>query len=153
MTVCLRYMKDHSAAEDILIRAFARVFEKLSSFQQKGSLEGWIRRIVVNEALGRIRTESSMKWEVSLEDGLMDAASSENVLDTISAKELLDLIQTLPIGYRTVFNLYAIEGYSHKEIAEELGIREGTSKSQFNRARLTLQKKIESLTKISEYGS
>ena len=94
-----------------------------------------------------------MKWEVSLEDGLMDAASSENVLDTISAKELLDLIQTLPIGYRTVFNLYAIEGYSHKEIAEELGIREGTSKSQFNRARLTLQKKIESLTKISEYGS
>ncbi|HEV7378511.1 MAG TPA: RNA polymerase sigma factor [Dyadobacter sp.] len=139
--LCFRYACDEMIAEDIMIEGFMRVFSKIDQFSEEGSFEGWIRRIMVNEALGYIRKQKRM-----MEDSLSDEA--DNIPDytladeNLNAEELLSLISGLPVGYRTVFNLYAIEGYSHAEIAEMLGISESTSKSQLHRARALLQKMV-----------
>ncbi|QSE96025.1 RNA polymerase sigma factor [Fulvivirga lutea] len=139
--ICLRYVKDHSEAEDVTIQSFVKIFKKIDQFKGEGSFEGWIRRIVVNESLGFLRKNKSMYLEVDIEAA--DKEPDYNSLDsTLEAEDLLKLVQQLPVGYRTVFNLYAIEGYSHQEIAEELGISENTSKSQLSRARALLQKKL-----------
>ena len=139
--LCFRYVSDEMIAEDVMIEGFLRVFGKIDQFNEEGSFEGWIRRIMVNEALGHLRKQKRI-----LEDAISDEAS--NIPDyaladqNLNEQELLDLIGELPVGYRTVFNLYAIEGYSHSEIAELMGITESTSKSQLHRARALLQKMV-----------
>ena len=141
MAVCRRYVKTTEDAEEILSNGFVKVFNNISSFEGKGSFEGWMRRIMVNEALNFIRykknlfVESEDEW---IENTYEDPASEDD------AREVLALIDGLPIGYRTVFNLFAIEGYPHKEIAQMLGITESTSKSQLSKARKMLQEKITS---------
>ena len=140
--LCYRYVKDVMEAEDILVTAFMKVFDKIAQFKSEGSFEGWIRRIVVNEALTYLRRHRSMYLETELEAA--DREPDYNSLsDHLEAEDLLKMIQELPTGYRIVFNLYAIDGYSHKEIAEQLGISENTSKSQLSRARTYLQKVLQ----------
>ena len=141
LALCFRYVCDDMAAEDVMVEGFLKVFEKIGQFNSEGSFEGWVRRIMVNEALGYLRKQKRI-----LEDNLSDEVN--NIPDYVHAdqhletQELMDLIETLPVGYRTVFNLYAIEGYAHIEIAQILGITESTSKSQLHRARALLQKMV-----------
>lgn len=139
LSVCCRYIKVRMEAEDILVTSFMKVFDRLDQFKNEGSFEGWIRKIVVNEALTFLRRNRSMYLEIELEKA--DYEPDYNSLsDHLEAEDLLSIIQALPTGYRIVFNLYAIDGYSHKEIADQLGISENTSKSQLSRARVYLQK-------------
>lgn len=133
--ICCRYIPDKMAAEDVMVESMMRIFEKSSQFDFRGSFEGWTKRLVVNQALGYLRSRKLEFTDFETES----KAISENYESNLEAEDLLRLIQNLPIGYRTVFNLYAIEGYSHAEIAENLGISEGTSKSQLSRARAILQ--------------
>ena len=144
LAICMRYLKDQEQAEDVMIQSFMKIFEKLSQFQGKGSFEGWMKRIVVTQALMTIRSNRNLALSVSLEEAT-DNFESTAELSQLEAAELMDLVQRLPLGYRTVFNLFAIEGYSHQEIGELLGITESTSKSQLNRARSVLKEKITSL--------
>jgi RNA polymerase sigma-70 factor (ECF subfamily) len=137
--LCYRYVKDSMEAEDVLITSFTKIFEKIDQFKQEGSFEGWIRRIVVNEALTSLRKKRSMYLETELEQVDYDP-NYKNLSDHLEAEDLLAIVNELPTGYRIVFNMYAIDGYSHKEIAEYLGISENTSKSQLSRARTYLQK-------------
>jgi RNA polymerase sigma factor (sigma-70 family) len=148
--VCLRYAPDRESAEDILQDGFIKVLKNIGSYSGKGSLEGWIRRIMVNTALELLRKKSSMYPVVDLEYA-GNADAGWDIVSTMAEQEILRLVQALPTGYRAVFNLYAIEGYSHKEIAEQLNISEGTSKSQFARARQTLQESIHVMMK-ENYG-
>jgi RNA polymerase sigma-70 factor (ECF subfamily) len=143
MGVCLRYTKDVEEAQDVLQIGFVKVFEKLHLFNNEGSLEGWIRKVLVNTALDQIR--KNKKFDDNVDLSKVDynmATENENVLDQLSANDLLKIIQAMPTGFRTVFNLYAIEGYSHQEIADQLNISINTSKSQYSRARVYLQKII-----------
>lgn len=139
--VCHRYVKDASEAEDVMIGGFAKMFEKIGSFRFEGSFEGWLRRIIVNECLMYLRRNKSMYLEVEIEKADREPDYSQ-LSDGLEAEDLMRMIQELPVGYRTVFNLYAIEGFSHQEIAETMGISEGTSKSQLSRARTLLQKQL-----------
>ncbi|RVU26014.1 RNA polymerase sigma factor [Sandaracinomonas limnophila] len=139
LSVCKRYVGEMMEAEEVLMEGFMIVFAKISDFKEAGSLEGWIRRIMVNESLMHIR-KRKMIW-VELEDKI-EVSDPEAVLFELEAEEIFRMISNLPDGFRTVFNLYAIEGYSHQEIAEMLGISVGTSKSQLSRARVLLQKNI-----------
>jgi len=126
-------------AEDILITAFTKIFEKIEQFKSEGSFEGWIGRIVVNEALTYLRKNKSMYLETEL-DQVDYEPQYDRLSDHLETEDLLRMIHELPPGYRVVFNLYAIDGFTHKEIAEQLGISENTSKSQLSRARTYLQK-------------
>ena len=137
--LCYRYVKDSMEAEDVLVTAFMKVFEKIDQFKNEGSFEGWIRRIVVNEALTSLRRNRSMYLETELEQVDYDP-NYKTLHDHLEAEDLIQLVNELPTGYRIVFNMYAIDGYSHKEIAEALNISENTSKSQLSRARTYLQK-------------
>ncbi len=147
--MCRRYVKGALEAEDVMIKGFMKVFTKIDLFEGKGSFEGWMKRVMINEALGYIRKNKAMYLEVEIE-----AADKEPDFDTLSTslevKDLMIMINALPSGYRTIFNLYAIEGYSHKEIGELLGINENTSKSQLSRARMHLQKKLMEVEKDLE---
>jgi RNA polymerase sigma-70 factor (ECF subfamily) len=137
--VCYRYVKHSMEAEDILVTAFTKVFERLGQFKGEGSFEGWIRRIMINESLTFLRRNRTMYLETDLEKA--DHQPDYNQLrDHLVEEDLLKMIEALPPGYRVVFNMYAIDGYSHKEIAEQLSINESTSKSQLSRARVYLQK-------------
>ena len=140
--VCLRYTRNREEAEDYLQDGFLKVFQKISSFKNEGSLEGWIRRVIVNSCLDHLR-QQKMQWNEM--DEATEPAENAEVLDKLQASDLLELIRQLPPGFRTVFNLFAIEGYSHKEIGEMLNISEGTSKSQFARARMNLVDKVNKL--------
>jgi RNA polymerase sigma-70 factor (ECF subfamily) len=142
LAICMRYLKDQEQAEDVMIQSFMKIFEKLSQFQGKGSFEGWMKRIVVTQALMAFRSRPQLT--VSLEEANGNADGYEEMTH-LEAAELMELVQSLPLGYRTVFNLFAIEGYSHQEIGVLLGITESTSKSQLNRARSVLKEKITSL--------
>ncbi|HRN40757.1 MAG: RNA polymerase sigma factor [Flavobacteriales bacterium] len=143
MGVCLRYTKDAEEAQDVLQIGFVKVFEKLHLFNNEGSLEGWIRKVLVNCALDQIRKNKKFDDNVDLSKvDFQMASENENVLEHLSANDLLKIIQAMPTGFRTVFNLYAIEGYSHQEIADQLNISINTSKSQYSRARVYLQKII-----------
>lgn len=142
--VCLRYAKDRIEAEDILQDGFLRVFTKIGKFDFKGSFEGWVRRVFVNCALERYRKQNLL-YSVSEMGDYDTNLSADDVLSEISAGELLQMVQELTPQYRTVFNLYAIEGYSHQEIGQMLGISESTSKSNLSRARCILQEKVEAL--------
>ncbi|PZR38005.1 MAG: RNA polymerase subunit sigma-70 [Azospira oryzae] len=139
--LCCRYVKDKMEAEDVLITAFTKIFERIDQFKNEGSFEGWIRRIVVNESLTYLRKNKSMYLETDIEAA--DREPDYEALDSqLQADDLLKLIADLPAGYRIVFNMYSIDGYSHKEIADQLGITESTSKSQLSRARVVLQKAL-----------
>jgi RNA polymerase sigma-70 factor (ECF subfamily) len=139
--LCYRYLKDAMEAEDVLIVAFTRIFERIDQFKGEGSFEGWIRRIVVNEALTCLRKRRTMHLETELEEADYQL-DYRNLEDHLDVEDLMQLINALPTGYRIVFNMYAIDGYSHKEIADSLGISENTSKSQLSRARTYLQKAL-----------
>ncbi len=148
-SLCCRYIKGRMEAEDVLVTAFTKVFDRVDQFKGEGSFEGWVRKIIVNEALSYLRKNKSMYLETDLE-----AADREPDLDhlgsQLEAEDLLKLVAELPPGYKIVFNMYAIDGYAHKEIAEELGISENTSKSQLSRARSYLQNKLLELEKLSQ---
>lgn len=133
--VCLRYANDADTAKDYLQEAFIRVFNHLGQYRFEGSLEGWIRRVVVNTALEKLRKNDVLKNSAELEVVRGMANHQTTPVDRISEMELVKLIQSMPNGFRTVFNLFAIEGYSHLEISNMLNISEGTSKSQYARAR------------------
>lgn len=137
--LCTRYIKDSSEAEDILITGFMKVFDKIGQFQMQGSFEGWVRKIMVNECLSYIRKNKNMYLEVDIKKA--DREPDYQLLqNSLEEQDLLLMIDRLPTGYKTIFNLYAIEGYTLKEIADMLNISENTSKSQLSRARLHLQK-------------
>jgi RNA polymerase sigma-70 factor (ECF subfamily) len=140
--VCLRFARNNMEAEDILQEGFIKVYSYLKDYRFEGSLEGWVRKTFVNTAINYYRRKSKDLLEVSIEQNEMAGSVSESIIDSISVKELLELIRRLPEGYRMVFNLNVIEGYTHKEIALMLNISENTSKSQLSRARTALQNKI-----------
>lgn len=139
--VCLRYAGSREDAQDVLHEGFLKIYEKITQFEFRGSFEGWIRRIMVNTALERYRGEHK---SVNLQEELTeyDISMSTEMNDNVTVKELLSMIRELTPQYRLVFNLYAIEGYSHKEISNMLNISEGTSKSNLSRARSILQEKV-----------
>ena len=136
--VCLRYAGNAEEAEDILQEGFIKIFKKLESFRSEGSFEGWIRRIFVNTAIEHFRRKRYLQTVSEKEENTIEG-NDISVLDKMAAKDIVALIKELSPGYRTVFNLYVVEGYSHKEIADMLGISEGTSKSQLSRAKVILQ--------------
>jgi len=139
--LCCRYIKEKMEAEDVLIIAFTKILDRMDQYKGEGSFEGWMKRVVVNESLTYLRKNKNMYLEMDIE-----AADREPDLEKLEshlqAEDLMKMIEGLPSGYRIVFNLYAIDGYSHKEIAEQLGISENTSKSQLSRARVALQKSL-----------
>jgi RNA polymerase sigma factor (sigma-70 family) len=141
--VCLRYAGNNQEAEDILQEGFIKVFNKLASYRGEGSFEGWIRRIFVNTAIEQFRKKIHLQPITEYEENTFEGKYL-SVLDSLAEKDIIELIQKLSPGYRTVFNMYVIEGYTHKQIAEALGISEGTSKSQLSRARQILQELIRS---------
>ena len=140
MVVCLRYSRTTAEAEDILQEAFVKVFHGIKNFRGESKLETWITRIMVNTALNSQRKKLYLFPMVDVEE--IDIPEDEVSISDINFSQLLEMIQTLPQGCQIVFNLFAIEGYNHKEIAELLGISEGTSKSQYSRARSLLQQKL-----------
>jgi len=137
--LCCRYVREPSDAEDILVTAFTHILERIGQYRGEGSFEGWIKRTVINEALNFLRKKKNMFLTTSIEDATYEMASHYDH-DQLAEEDLLRMINELPAGYRIVFNLYAIDGFSHKEIAGQLNISENTSKSQLSRARVYLQK-------------
>jgi RNA polymerase sigma-70 factor (ECF subfamily) len=144
LSVCRQYIKDMHQAEDVMITAFMKVFLNLNKFENKGSFEGWIRRIMVNECISFIRIDKKVKY---VEDENYFEERFNNIESQFSVEEIQFLIDGLPDGYKMVFNLYVIEGYKHQEIAAMLGINEGTSKSQLSHARKMLQGQLNNLKK------
>lgn len=142
--VCFRYIKDREEAEHVMIGGIVKVFDKLDQFKSEGSFEGWVRRIIVNDCLMYIRKNRNMSLQTEIEN-VSDNPNLIVMEDALDQADLLKMIGELPVGYRTVFNLYAIEGYSHAEIAKQLDISENTSKSQLSRARKWLQTKLAEL--------
>ncbi len=143
--VCMRYAKNTEQAEDVLQDGFVKVFTKLSNYSGNGSLEGWIRRIIVNTALDEIRRNVKFKDNVNVDDVDYKLELNNHIVEGLAAEDLMKIVNDLPDGYRVVFNMFAIEGYSHKEIAVQLNISENTSKSQYSRARAYLKVKLEEL--------
>lgn len=144
MAVCRRYLGQSPDAEDALQEGFMKVFTKIDQFTEGKSFEGWIRRIMVNESLMKLRKNGSVYLKDI--DATWDVGQPEDALMHLSTQEIEQLIADMPDGYRTIFNLYAIEGYSHPEISQMLQISEGTSKSQLSRARALLQTKMKKVT-------
>ena len=146
LSICRQYIKDLQQAEDIMITAFMKVFTNLASFEHKGSFEGWIRRIMVNECISFIRVQKKVSF---LEDEFYIEDSFNNIDSHFSVEDIQSLIDGLPDGYKMVFNLYVFEGMKHREIAKMLGINEGPSKSQLSHARKMLQEQINKLKNYS----
>lgn len=140
--LCLRYLKNREDAEDVLVEAFFKVLANISQYLGLGSFEGWIRRIVVNEALMALRRRHNFNMTVEISE-VEQPATPSRVVDELAARDILELLGQLPTGYRTVFNLYVMEGYKHREIAEMLGISINTSKSQLILAKKRLQELLE----------
>ena len=144
LSVCLRYMKNTEKAEDALQDGFIKVFVNLLNYKNNsGVLEGWIRRIIVNTCLDELKKNKKLLLNVSVEEVEYKLESNDFVQEQMMADDLMKLIQNMPEGYRVVFNMFAIEGYAHQEIATQLGISESTSKSQYLRARAYLKQRIE----------
>lgn len=149
MGICLRYASDHDEAQDMLQDGFIKIFQKLGSFNSDGSFEGWLRRTMVNTCLDHLRRTKNLRLNVNIDSvGYLEPVR-ETATSKLATEELLKLVQALPTGYKTVFNMFAIEGYSHREIGEALGISENTSKSQFRKAKLHLQQALEELNLIN----
>jgi len=143
LSVCLRYMKNTEKAEDALQDGFIKVFVNLLNYNNSGVLEGWIRRIIVNTCLDELKKNKKLLLNVSVEEVEYRLESHDFVQEQMMADDLMKLIQNMPEGYRVVFNMFAIEGYAHQEIATQLGISESTSKSQYLRARAYLKNRID----------
>ncbi len=148
--VCLRYSKSREEAEDLLQDGFIKVYSNINQYTATGSFEGWIRRIMVNTALEALRKKKINYSEIEIQDLEDSIENVHDVMSKIGMNDLLTFIQQLPAGYRAVFNLYAIEGYQHKEIAGMLNITEGTSRSQLARARQLLQEKIKHSQQVAK---
>jgi RNA polymerase sigma factor (sigma-70 family) len=142
-SVCMRYVKDKMRAEDVLQDALVKIYSKLPEYKFEGVFEGWIRRIVVNTCLDQLRKDQKFLKEIQVEEVSYRIEQHEFIAEKLMADDLMKLIQSMPDGYRVVFNMFAIEGYSHKEISKELGVTESTSKSQYLRARAYLKDRIE----------
>ncbi|MEO0894917.1 MAG: RNA polymerase sigma factor [Bacteroidota bacterium] len=141
MALCMRYVKSASEAEDVLQEGFMKVYRNLKKYKDTGSLEGWIRRIMVNTSIDHIRKEKNHSFQLELNEEIA-SNQQEHIVSSLEAEFIHSLIQKLPDGYRVVFNLYAIEGYSHAEIGKKLNINESTSRSQYTRARALLKQQI-----------
>lgn len=148
--VCKRYVKDADEAEDILQDAFVKIYRHISQFRFECPLEAWLKRVVINTALKHLRKQQPWDQTMDVQDLAPVLPQADESLPALNYQYLLQLIQQLPPGCRTVFNLYAIEGYNHPEIAEMLDIAEGTSKSQYARARNLLQQKLQSDKRLAE---
>jgi len=145
--ICLRFAGNPMDADDILQDGFLKIFTKIKDFRNEGSLEGWIRRTFVNTAINYYRKNSRNQRNGDLDGIDISDDNNEIIYDKLSREELLNLLQELPIGYRTVFNLNVLEGYTHKEIGQMLGISDNTSKSQLTRARAILQKRVRNMVR------
>ena len=145
--LCIRYVGERDTAEDILQDGFVTLFSRLDSFKGHGSFEGWARKIFVNTALMYLRKKDALKMSDEIETARNLSTDITSQMQNIGYKELMGLITSLPPGFRTVFNMYVIEGYSHKEIADMLNITETTSRTQMSRARAWLQNKIKENSK------
>jgi RNA polymerase sigma factor (sigma-70 family) len=141
LMVCMRYAKDKMEAEDVLQIGYVKIFQKIREYRGEGSFEGWMRRIMVHTAIESYRKNLKYLGHVQIEEAFEQPSTGFD-FGTLGMQDLLNIIQKLADGYRLVFNMYAIEGYSHKEIAETLGISEGASKSQLSRARAILREEI-----------
>lgn len=139
--VCLRYAGTTEEAQDILQEGFIKVFKKLATYRGDGSFEGWVRRIFVNTAIEHFRRKRHLQPVTEKEENTLEG-NYLSVLDNLAEQDILDLVQQLSPGYRTVFNMYVVEGYTHKEIGDMLGVSEGTSKSQLSRAKVILQEMV-----------
>ena len=154
--VCFRYTKSVNDAEEVLQEGFVKVFTRLKQFKGDGELGGWIRKIMINTALNYLKTNQKYRYDLSFDEMSLHPVSTENPVVDLHAKELSELIRQLPTGFQTIFNLYAVEGYKHVEIASMLGISEGTSRSQYARARILLIEWIEKFSlkeKSGHYGT
>lgn len=140
-SVCLRYSGNNDDAQDLLQEGFIKIFKNLDKYRGDGSFEGWIRRIFVNTSIELYRKKSVLQKVIDPADVIVED-KDWNILDDLAEKDIIKMIQDLSPGYKLVFNMHVIEGYSHKEIAEILGINEGTSKSQLARAKMVLKKMI-----------
>lgn len=149
MGLCIRYASDRDVAEDILQDGFIKVFQKFDSFQEDGPLGAWIRRIILNTALQHYRDTKNLRMHVQIDTAYEVSSDFDDAISMLTVNELGAKIQRLPDGCRLVFNLYAIEGYKHQEIADQLNISSGTSKSQYSRARSLLQQMIQTEEQVS----
>ena len=145
--ICRRYSKSKAEAEDILLMGLTRIYKKINTFQGDGSFEGWMKRIIINMAIDNYRKNLKHYFHEPIDDVKSFEIGFDYMPDSFSVKEILSTIQQLPDGYRIVFNLFAIEGYSHKEIADKLEISESTSKTQLLKARKRLREKLLLLNK------
>ena len=148
--VCMRYAKNREEAEEIMQEGFVQVFKSLHNFKFAGSFEGWIRKIMVYSAIQHYRTKPKMHMVVDIDDAKPEDLGNEEIMSYLHKKELLKMVQALPPAYRMIFNLYVFEGMKHREIAEHLGISEGTSKSNFFDAKQLLQKAVTNSLKIAK---
>jgi RNA polymerase sigma factor (sigma-70 family) len=139
LAVCYRFAHNREDAEDMLQEAFIKVFSQIHTFQNKGAFEGWIRRIIVHTCINHLKKNKRFNESVDIINASSIQVREESIPSIVQAKQIVECIRLLPIGYRTVLNLYAIEGYSHKEIAEMLDIEESTSRSQYTRAKQMLE--------------
>ena len=146
--VCIRYIGDRELAQDVLQEGFITLFTRLDAFKGEGSFEGWARKIFITTALMELRRKDALKMSDELDVVRGMKTDTVSQLQKIGYKELMDLIATLPAGFRTVFNLYAVEGFTHKDISEMLGISETTSRTQLSRARAWLQNKIKEIENV-----
>lgn len=142
-SVCMRYARDRGEAEDLLQEGFMTVFTKICSFNALGSLEGWMRKVFVTTALMKLRKGDVLKDAADMDDAARMVMSDDDILAGISGRDIVRIISGMPDGFKAVFNMSVIEGFSHTEIAERLGISEGTSRSQLSRARTWLQEKLQ----------
>ncbi len=149
MGVCLRYAKSRDEAQDMLQDGFIKIFQKLDTYSGEGAFGGWLHRLMVNTCLDQIRKNQKLGFNVEIEKVEIGSIDAEDALSKMRTQELLSLIQQLPDGYKVVFNMFAIEGYGHKEIAEILEISENTSKSQYRKAKIWLQNALEKLDRIA----
>lgn len=140
--ICMSYAGNRDLAQDILQDGFIKVFKKIKHYKREGSLEGWIRRIIVNTAIDHLRKETLKHNYITEQEEIEEEAYEPDVLEKLKAQDVLDLVAQLPDGARMIFNLYAVEGFTHKEIAAKMDISVGTSKSQFSRARKMLMQLI-----------
>ena len=154
--VCFRYTKSMSDAEDVLQEGFVKVFKHLKQYKSDGELGSWIRKIMVNTALNYLKSNRKYQYDLSFDEMPLHLVSTDNPEVTLQTKELAELIRQLPTGFQTIFNLHAVEGYTHVEIASMLGISDGTSRSQYARARSLLIEWIEKFSikeQDGQYGT
>ena len=142
MGVCLRYTNSKEDAEDVLIEGYTNIFQKLSMYKGDGSFEGWMKRIMINTAISHFRSNSKYRFHQDIDEVQNISEHQETVIEKMETQRIMKLVNSMPEGYKMIFNLFAVEGYTHREIGEMLNLSEGTSKSQFSKARKWLQTRL-----------